>query len=371
MNFCSDSSFIWVSYFVPVQTLSLTQFVDDVENRSAINNGLLHGISQAIQLAEESIGSTAPNPPVGCAILDRAGHILSVAAHRGAGTAHAEVTALELCRQSGNLEDAHCLFVTLEPCNHYGRTGPCTEAILASPIRRVIFGVADPNPHVAGGGQARLCGEGVHCDALSAVLPDQKHLIDQCAELIAPFAKRCSAGLPWVTVKQVLDRAGSMIPPPGRKTFSSEASLEYAHLLRRRSDAIMTGAGTVLADAPLLTVRRVADHPNRRRRLLIMDRTGRTPSAYLPGARARGLDPMVGQDIEVSLRRLAAEGCLRVLFEAGPSLTHAILETDLWDEWVLIRQGPSETAPDTIDVLRRRADDLGTDASLHVQKESV
>jgi diaminohydroxyphosphoribosylaminopyrimidine deaminase/5-amino-6-(5-phosphoribosylamino)uracil reductase len=327
-------------------------------------------VAEAIRLAQATIGATAPNPPVGCVVLDAAGRPLASAAHKGAGTAHAEAAALAACRCAGRIDDAHTLVVTLEPCNHHGRTGPCTEAILASPVRRVIFGVADPNPDVAGGGQVRLRAAGIRCEALGDALPDQGHLADQCADLIAPFAKHCREGLPWVTVKEVRDRSGSMIPPPGRKTFASDASLDHAHLLRRRSDAILTGVGTVLADAPLLTVRRVDDHPNRRRHLVIMDRSARTPGSYLLAAWTRGLDPMLGQDIETSLRDLARKGCLNVLVEAGPLLTQAVLATDLWDERVLIRQGSSATAPDTIDVERRRDRRRGIDCAAPDQEES-
>jgi diaminohydroxyphosphoribosylaminopyrimidine deaminase/5-amino-6-(5-phosphoribosylamino)uracil reductase len=333
--------------------LSLPVSHHEREPGAGEDHATVMAVAEAIRLAQATIGATAPNPPVGCVVLDAAGRQLASAAHMGAGTAHAEAAALEACRLSGRIDAAHTLVVTLEPCNHHGRTGPCTQAILASPVRQVIFGVADPNPEVAGGGQVRLRKAGLRCEALSDALPDQGHLADQCADLIAPFAKHCREGLPWVTVKEVRDRNGSMIPPPGCKTFSSDASLDHAHLLRRRSDAIMTGVGTVLADAPLLTVRRVDDHPNRRRHLVIMDRSARTPASYLMAAWTRGLDPMVGQDIETSLRELARKGCLSVLVEAGPLLTQAILATDFWDERVLIRQGASATDPDTIDVERR------------------
>ena len=212
--------------------------------RAGDDHATVMAVAEAIRLAQATIGATAPNPPVGCVVLDAAGRPLASAAHKGAGTAHAEAAALAACRCAGRIDDAHTLVVTLEPCNHHGRTGPCTEAILASPVRRVIFGVADPNPDVAGGGQVRLRAAGIRCEALGDALPDQGHLADQCADLIAPFAKHCREGLPWVTVKEVRDRSGSMIPPPGRKTFASDASLDHAHLLRRRSDAILTALQT-------------------------------------------------------------------------------------------------------------------------------
>jgi len=326
-------------------------------------------LAEAIGLAEAMIGATAPNPPVGCVILDAAGRRLAAGAHQGAGTAHAEAVALAACRQAGRIAEAHTLVVTLEPCNHHGRTGPCTEAILASPVRRVIFGVADPNPDVAGGGRGRLQAAGLSCEPVSTALPDQTKLARRCADLIAPFAKRCRTGLPWVTVKEVRDRRGSMIPPPGRKTFSSDASLDLAHHLRRQADALLTGVGTILADAPLMTVRRVTDHPNRCRPLVIMDRSGRTPADYLEAASARGLRPVIAHDLETALRALARDGTLRVLVEAGPGLTAAVLATPLWDEHVRIRQGATDMDPDILEVTRRPGDAADTGSHPAPQKD--
>ena len=109
-------------------------------------------------------------------------------------------------------------------------------------------------------------------------------LTARCIELIAPFAKSAMTRRPWVTVKQALDACGSMIPPPGRKTFTSDAALRYAHMLRKRADAILTGSGTVLADDPEFTVRRVQDHADRVRQLAILDRRGRISADHLSAA---------------------------------------------------------------------------------------
>jgi diaminohydroxyphosphoribosylaminopyrimidine deaminase / 5-amino-6-(5-phosphoribosylamino)uracil reductase len=106
----------------------------------------------ALQAAVEFEGATAPNPPVGCVILDADGNELAVAAHRAAGQPHAEALAIQKCREAGLAERIHTLIVTLEPCNHQGRTPPCTSAILATPARQIWIGAQDPNPHVEGGG---------------------------------------------------------------------------------------------------------------------------------------------------------------------------------------------------------------------------
>jgi diaminohydroxyphosphoribosylaminopyrimidine deaminase/5-amino-6-(5-phosphoribosylamino)uracil reductase len=115
----------------------------------------------------------------------------------------------------------------------------------------------------------------------------------------------------------------------------------------------LTGSGTILADAPLLTVRRIPDHPHRRRLLLIMDRRGRTPPRYLAEAAARGLDAMVFTDLAAAIWSAGRAGALKVLVEAGPRVTQAILESDLWDEWVLIRQGATKADPDSVRITGR------------------
>src|SRR4029079_2324066 len=130
-------------------------------------------------------------------------------------------------------------------------------------LKRVVYAVKDPNPKVAGGGAEALRSNGLE------VL---EHPTAEAADLIAPFCRLVRSGKPWVVVKQALSRAGSMVPPPGQKTFTSEGSLLLAHRLRKESDAIITGSGTILADDPLFTVRRVPDHPGKRRFLALLDR---------------------------------------------------------------------------------------------------
>jgi diaminohydroxyphosphoribosylaminopyrimidine deaminase / 5-amino-6-(5-phosphoribosylamino)uracil reductase len=312
------------------------------------------GFDLALAGAEDSVGATAPNPPVGCTILDKSGQPLATAAHRGAGQPHAEVSAIETCRRAGTFGLIHTFLVTLEPCNHHGRTGPCTEAIVATPAERVIFGIKDPNPHVQGGGDRFLRGAGLACEDLQQVAyANWKDLAVRSAALIRPFGKAVRTGLPWVVVKQVIDRRGSMIPPAGCTTFSSASSLDLAHRLRRKSDAILTGSGTIVADAPLLTVRRVRDHPHRRRQLLIMDRRGRTPFSYIAASAARGLDAVLCTDLFAAIQAAGRAGALQLLVEAGPRITQAVLELNLWDEWVLISQGATPADADRIVVIYR------------------
>ena len=309
---------------------------------------------KALAAADAFAGATAPNPPVGCVALDADGAVLATAAHQRAGDDHAEAAAIAACRAQGRFERIETLVVTLEPCNHHGRTPPCVEAILASPARSVWIGAGDPNLAVAGGGAARLTQAGLDVAFIQSLdHPDAADLTRQAARLIAPFATRTARGRPWLTLKQALTVDGGMIPPPGAKTFTSESSLTLAHGLRRRADAVITGSGTILADAPLFTVRRVADPRRAPRRLAILDRRGRTPAAYLETTRRRGFEVTLHHDIPALLADLASVGALEALVECGPTLLEAFLAADLWDEHVILRQSPDPGEPDRVEILTR------------------
>jgi diaminohydroxyphosphoribosylaminopyrimidine deaminase/5-amino-6-(5-phosphoribosylamino)uracil reductase len=306
----------------------------------------------ALGAAQAYEGATAPNPPVGCAILDSSGRVLAIAAHQRAGGGHAEVLALAQCREKGVVEAIHTLVVTLEPCNHFGRTPPCSQAIIGTPAKAVWIGAADPNPRVAGGGIAALGAAGIRvCSLAELCHADAPALASRAARLIAPFAKRMRTGLPWVTVKQALNADGSMVPPAGSKTFTSPAALALAHQLRRRADAILTGSGTILADAPLFTVRHVPDFAGKARHLVMLDRRGRISDGYIAAARERGFIPTIAVDPALALRVLGEAGVLEVLVEAGPKVTASILGSPFWDEHVRISVGSDGT--ERVDVIDR------------------
>ena len=329
--------------------------VDDVELvlktdlANATAGKIAAAFSQALAAAQATAGATAPNPSVGCVLLDRAGNTLITAAHPGAGRPHAEALAIALARDAGLVDQIATIVVTLEPCHHHGRTGPCTAAILTTPAREVWYAMPDPNA-VASGGAVALALAGLQVRALCDLRhPDTPNLLADAARLLAPFATRVQQGRPFVTVKQAVNSAGSMIPLPGQKTFTGAEALTLAHQLRRRADAILTGSGTVLADKPEFTVRRVPDIPGKARLLCILDRRGRVDGAYLAEATRRGFRPFVARDLASALTDLAAQGCNEVLVEAGPTLIQSIRILGLWDEWVLIEQGN----PDRITVSRR------------------
>lgn len=298
----------------------------------------INAMQAAATEARKWLGATSPNPPVGAAALDAEGKILAVAAHKRAGDDHAEAALLKLCRERGILPQVKTLCVTLEPCNHQGRTPPCTEAIIQSGIKRVVIGTRDPNANVIGGGIERLQQTGI--EVVSGIAKNE------CQQLIHAFAHNANTGKPWITVKRAFNREGSMIPAMGQKTFTSQPSLILAHRLRKKADAILTGSGTILADNPEFTVRHVPDHPGKRRFLAIMDRRRRVPDSYLVAARQRGLEPLIYQDIETAIKDLATKDVQDLLVEAGPSLSQAILNSQMWNMSVTIQ----EKDVDSIDV---------------------
>ena len=317
---------------------------------------LAEAFRTALAEADAFVGATAPNPPVGCVLLGAGGAVLAQAAHQRAGEAHAEAAAIQACRAAGLTERIHTALVTLEPCSHTGRTPPCTQALLSTPVQAVWIGAPDPHPRAPGAGADRLADAGV-ATALIAELdhPDAAALAREAARLIAPFAKWSRTGRPWVMIKTALDSGGGMIPPPDATTFTSQASLAHAHRLRRGCEAIITGSGCILADDPSFTVRHLPDHEGRRRRLAILDRRGRTPDAYLQAAHARGLDAALYADIPSLLDELGAAGVLCALVEAGPTLRQAFLDLELWDEEIVFQTSWIAGAPDRVEVRLRPA----------------
>ena len=310
-----------------------------VMTQNISQDAIAAAFSAAFDLARDQMGNTAPNPSVGCVLLDQGGEVLASAAHFG--LPHAEVRAITQAQSLGVADRIHTVVVTLEPCNHTGRTGPCSHAILATSAQAVWYGLPDPTAQAAGGA-AHLAAAGLDVRALDQLdHPKRAALLSDAHRLIAPFVTRITKHRPFVTVKQALDGQGSMIPPKGQKTFTGPKALQLAHELRRRADAILTGSGTILADNPAFNVRHVPDFTAKSRILAILDRRGRISDDYLNAAQSRGLRPMIVTDLAHALAKLADMGCNEVLIEAGPSILNSLEPTDLWDEWVLIRHSPS------------------------------
>ncbi|MDH4317481.1 MAG: bifunctional diaminohydroxyphosphoribosylaminopyrimidine deaminase/5-amino-6-(5-phosphoribosylamino)uracil reductase RibD [Desulfobulbaceae bacterium] len=201
-------------------------------------------MEEALIEARKGVGRTAPNPAVG-AVIVKDGKIVGRGYHHRAGEPHAEVNAIA---DAGGLTEGATIYVTLEPCNHTGRTPPCTKAILEAGLQKVVIGSPDPNPGVKGGGAKFLTGCGLQ--VISGVLEDR------CKEVIRPFLKHSLQGIPWVVMKagMSLDGKISYRPGQGGKITSSQSSL-HVHHLRDQLDAILIGIGTAEIDDPSLNVR--------------------------------------------------------------------------------------------------------------------
>ncbi len=199
----------------------------------------------ALVEAKKGLGRTSPNPCVGAVIVHDDGTVISRGYHKKAGTPHAEVHAL---RAAGERAVGATIYVTLEPCNHTGRTPPCSHAVAAAGLRRVVIGMEDPNPLVNGSGSDYLRNKGLEvcCGVLE----------EECRELNRPFIKHISTGRPFVVMKAGMSLDGRLSYQrgvPGRMT--GEHSLQQLHTLRNNLDAILIGRGTLEADDPSLTTR--------------------------------------------------------------------------------------------------------------------
>jgi diaminohydroxyphosphoribosylaminopyrimidine deaminase/5-amino-6-(5-phosphoribosylamino)uracil reductase len=217
-----------------------------------------HFLRQALDLARRGIGLTSPNPNVGAVIVDDHGEVVGTGTHTYEGVKHAEVLALE---QAGSKARGATLYINLEPCSHQGRTGPCADALIAAGIRRVVAGIVDPNPLVAGQGFARLRKAGV--------IVASGLLAEECMRLNDAFANYIRRHKPLVTLKTAMTLDGKIAPPPGESEnptalgvasvsggwITSDVARAHVQELRHQNDAILVGVGTIIADDPLLTDR--------------------------------------------------------------------------------------------------------------------
>ena len=304
---------------------------------------------RALALARLSEGCTRPNPPVG-AVVVRDGRKLGEGRHQCAGCAHAEVEALDACR--GSVAGA-TLYVTLEPCCTQGRTPPCTERILREGIKRVVVGCRDEN--------GCHCGRGLEILARRGVEVVYGVCEDEARELVLPFFKHITSGLPFVTLKLALTMDGRIADrKSSSRWITGEAARAEVQRLRRRADAVMVGAGTVAADSPSLLCRAGGGEKLMRvivdgrgaispaARVLTDPAAGRTIVATLPaaaaakaeawgrhGAQAWTFAPDKAGRIPLRrlMRRLGEAGCLHVLCEGGGHLAGALHDAGLVDEY--------------------------------------
>lgn len=297
-------------------------------------------LRQALEAAALGIEAD-PNPRVGCVVTDAAGRVVGVGHHAGAGTAHAEVVALA---RAGAAARGGSAYVTLEPCDHVGRTGPCTRALLDAGVARVVFAVADPDP-AAAGGAATLAAAGV--DVTSGVLADEAE------QLNATWLHARRTGRPWVVVKTASTLDGRVAAADGSSRWiTGPAARADVHALRARSGAVVVGTGTALVDDPSLTVRPsvpVPDTAVRQPLRVVVGLRDLAPDARLHDDSAETLH-LRTHDPHAVLEALVARGVHRVLVEGGPTLVAAFLAADLVDEVVsylapaLLGAGPAVTA---------------------------
>lgn len=305
-------------------------------------------MQKALQLARRGEGRTAPNPPVGAVIVHSAA-IVGEGYHPKAGEPHAEVFALRQAAGQARGADA---YVTLEPCSHQGRTGPCADALIAAGVKRVFVGVEDPNPQVAGRGIERLRDAGIE---VTVGIEEQ-----QCRRLIAPFARFITSAMPFTIYKTAMTLDGKTATASGDSQWiSGPESRMRVHRLRDRVEAIMVGIGTVLADDPLLNTR-LPEGSGRDPLRVVVDSTLRMPATarmlqqvsaaatliattsidmgkieILQRAGAEVLVcPATSGQVCLSFlwQELGARNIQRLLLEGGPGLANSALGAGLIDQ---------------------------------------
>lgn len=306
-------------------------------------------MARAIELAQRGHYTTSPNPRVGC-VIEKDGEIVGEGWHQWAGEGHAEVNAL---KAAGDAAEGATVYVTLEPCSHYGRTPPCAEALIKAKVAAVVYGMQDPNPQVAGRGLQMLRDAGI--EVVGPVLEAE-------AEALNPgFCKRMRTGTPRVTVKLAMSLDGRTAMESGEsKWITGPAARSDVQKLRASSCAIVTGIGTVLHDDPAMTVRAEqlnlegAEEIVRRQPLrVVVDSKGQFPlSAQMTKVGGELLIATAGADVDgqqtivlasdggridlpALLQELATRNCNEVLVEAGAELAGAFVEAGLVDQLVI------------------------------------
>jgi diaminohydroxyphosphoribosylaminopyrimidine deaminase/5-amino-6-(5-phosphoribosylamino)uracil reductase len=273
-------------------------------------------MARAIALAARARHRTSPNPMVGAVVVDARGEPAGEGYHRRPGAPHAEVEAL---RAAGERARGGTLYVSLEPCVHQGRTPPCTEAVVAAGLRRVVVAMLDPDPRVSGRGLERLREAGIEVEL--------GPLEARARKLNEFYVKHRSTGRPFVSVKFAASLDGKIATRTGHSRWiTGPLARAHAHRLRHRHDAILVGVNTVLRDDPALTAR----FPGARQPLkIVLDSRGRTP----PTARVRDGRFLIdgGRDLPGLLDRLGSMGIISLLVEGGATVHGSFFDAGLVD----------------------------------------
>jgi diaminohydroxyphosphoribosylaminopyrimidine deaminase/5-amino-6-(5-phosphoribosylamino)uracil reductase len=303
-------------------------------------------MQQALRLAERGLHSTTPNPRVGC-VIAKGQVVLSEGWHKQAGLPHAEIEALNALASISDAEGAD-VYVTLEPCSHTGRTGPCADALIEAKVARVVYGMEDPNPEVAGQGIEKLKAAGIEV---------QGPLMEEAAINLNPgFIKRMREGLPYIRIKMAMSLDARTAMESGEsKWITGPSAREDVQRLRARSCVLLTGVGSVVHDDPSLTVRLNEDdrqplrvivdsHGRCPNRAQVLEQKGRTLIACLENADIAATDEREylrlpeknGRvDLRALARRLADDGCNELMVETGAELAGAFIQEALVDEIII------------------------------------
>lgn len=302
---------------------------------------------QALSIAQFAIGRTSPNPMVG-AVIVRDGRVVGQGWHKQAGTPHAEVHALH---QAGELSLGASIYVTLEPCSHKGRTGPCVDALIHAGIKKVIIAMTDPNPLVAGRGIQKLRDAGI--EVVEGVLASEAAILNEV------FIKWISTRMPFTVLKSAMSLDGKIASYTGHSQWiTGTESRNFVHTLRDSYDAILVGIGTVLADDPSLTTR--VDYAGKNPLRIIVDSLARTPvkanvvadglaktmiavtqaapQRRVDALRACGVEIIIldtkqgGVNLQQLFRILGEREITSVLVEGGSTINASVLDANLIDK---------------------------------------
>jgi diaminohydroxyphosphoribosylaminopyrimidine deaminase / 5-amino-6-(5-phosphoribosylamino)uracil reductase len=344
----------------------------------------------ALRVGRRTMGATGKNPAVGC-VLVKDGRVIATGWTAEGGIPHAEVRAIEA---AGRAARGATAYVSLEPCCHHGRTGPCADVLIAAGIARVVTAMEDPDPRVQGRGHARLREAGI---AVKTGL-----LVQEARRDLAGFISRITRRMPHVLLKLALSADGMIASAPGLRTaITGEAANARTHLMRARSDAIMVGVNTVKADDPVLTCR-LPGLEHRSPLPVIVDGSLSTPltSRLVAAARSRPLIVLTAAneragdelaragaelvrcaesapgriDLRCGLEELARRGVNRLLVEGGAELAHQLVSAGLVDELALfvspIPLGDQGLRADLdLNAFRKTSEEtLGKDVLRHYEK---
>jgi len=354
----------------------------------------------ALKLARRGISSVEPNPAVG-AVITKANQIIGKGWHKKFGGPHAEINAIEDCRTIGVTARGGTMYVTLEPCSHYGKTGPCTDAIISAGLAKVFVAMIDPSSHAGGRGIEQLRRAGIEVE--TGLCETEARLLN------GPFVKFATTGRCWVTLKWAQTIDGKLAwarQSTEQRWISNEKSRKDVHKLRRRAQAILVGINTVLADDPLLTAR-----PSKGKKAVrvVLDNSLRIPSdcrlvrtarknpvivvtkQESLGANPEAAEKLTGKGVELIARpetdnrsnlhfvidELSRRGVSHLLVEGGPTILTSLLKEDLADEIIVYIApkilgsrgragifGPLGELPDQLDLHYVEVVHFGEDARL-------